>query len=225
MFVLMRESPAPYIDHTLLRADATEKSVRQLCREAVTYGFASVCVPPALVSAAVDVLAGTDVAVGSVVGFPLGYLPTDCKLFETEKLVQDGADEIDMVINISFALDRKFEEIGREIRRLVDAAGEAMVKVILECCYLDNRSKEMLTELAVDAGASFVKTSTGFGPGGATLDDVRLLVHAAAGRAGVKAAGGIRSWEHCRSFLEAGATRIGTSNGSAIMGDWRAEAD
>jgi deoxyribose-phosphate aldolase len=219
----MKHSPAPFIDHTLLRADATESRIRQLCREALGHGFASVCVPPALVPAAAEVLAGTAVAVGSVVGFPLGYLSSECKLMEAEELVQAGANEMDMVINISLALDRKFKEIGREIRRIVAEAGGVKVKVILECCYLDNRTKGVLTELAVEAGAAFVKTSTGFGPGGATLEDVRLLLCAAAGRAGVKAAGGIRSWEQCRSFLAAGATRIGTSNGIAIMRDWRAE--
>ena len=221
----MNKSPASFIDNTLLRADATDNSIRRLCREALDFGFVSVCVPPVHVPLAVDILSGSAVAVGSVVGFPLGYVTPASKAFEAQKLLQAGADEIDMVINISFALEKRFGEIGREIRQVVDATAGALVKVILECCYLENQTKEVLTELAIEAGASFVKTSTGFGSGGATLEDVRLLVRAAAGRAGVKAAGGIRSWKSCYAFLEAGATRIGTSNGTAIMKEWQGEMD
>jgi len=219
----MKSSPASFIDHTLLRATATEKLVRQLCWEALEFGFASVCVPPVHVPAAVDILSGSGVAIGSVVGFPLGYAAPACKAFEAEKLAEAGANELDMVINIPLALDKKFEEIAAEIRLIVNAAGHSLVKVILECCYLEDEAKEVLTRIAVEAGAAFVKTSTGFGPGGATLEDVRLLVCAAGGKAGVKASGGIGTWNSCRAFLAAGAARIGTSHGLAIMREWQTE--
>ncbi len=221
----MEDSPVSFIDHTLLRADATENQIRKLCLEALESGFASVCVPPIHVPAAVNILSGTSVAVSSVVGFPLGYSLSSSKAFEAEKLSAAGAEELDMVINISLALEKRFDDVGREIRQVVDAAKGSLVKVILECCYLENESKEALTHLAVEAGASFVKTSTGFASGGATLEDVQLLVHTAAGRVGVKASGGIRDWKNCRAFLEAGATRIGTSHGIAIMKEWAAGMD
>jgi deoxyribose-phosphate aldolase len=221
----MKGSPGSFIDHTLLKADASEKAIRKLCLEALKFGFASVCVPPIHVPAALTVLSGSSVAVGSVVGFPLGYSTSSSKVFEAEKLVEAGADELDMVINISLALEKKFDKVGREIRQVVESAGNSLVKVILECCYLENEAKEELAHLAIDAGASFVKTSTGFAFGGATLEDVRLLVHCAEGRAGVKASGGIRNWESCGAFLQAGATRIGTSHGIAIMEEWSAGKD
>ena len=219
----MMVSPASFIDHTLLRVDATEQMIRQVCQEALAFGFASVCVPPVYVPVAADILSGSAVAVGSVIGFPFGYTIPACKTFEAERLVETGAREIDMVIDIPLALEKRFEEIGEETRQVVHASKGALVKVILECCYLDNETKEILTGMAIEAGASFVKTSTGFGPGGATLEDVKLLVRTAAGRGGVKASGGIRTWDSCRSFLQAGATRVGTSHGIAIMKEWQAE--
>ena len=218
----MMDSPAPFIDHTLLRADATEAQIRNLCFEALEFRFASVCIPPVHVPLAAAILSRSPVAVSSVVGFPLGYSTQGTKIFETRKLVEAGVVELDMVINLSLALEKRFDDVGKEMGQIVDSAGGSLVKVILECCYLENEAKERLTHLAVQSGASFVKTSTGFAHGGATLEDVRLLVGAAAGRVGVKAAGGIRDWESCRAFLQAGAARIGTSHGLAIIKEWQA---
>jgi deoxyribose-phosphate aldolase len=213
-------SPAPFIDHTLLKPDANSEAVRCLCEEAVEFGFAAVCIPPVFVPLATELLYGSEVAVATVVGFPLGYSPEAVKVFETRQAVAAGAAEIDMVIHIGAALEGRLDAVEREIRQVVETAGGALVKVILECCYLDTRLKKALTERVAKAGGAFVKTSTGFGPGGARVDDVRLLVEAGSGKVGVKAAGGIRDWDTCREMLGAGATRIGTSAGTAIMAQW-----
>jgi deoxyribose-phosphate aldolase len=214
------DSPARFIDHTLLKADATSDQIRLLCEEAVEYGFASVCLPPSFVPLASDLLYGSSVAVGTVVGFPLGYATAAVKAFETVEAVRSGACEIDMVIALCAAREGRLSAVEDEIRQVVAAASGAKVKVILECCYLDDPLKEALTERVVSAGAAYVKTSTGFGPAGATVADVRLLAFRAGGRIGVKAAGGIRNYESCLEMLEAGATRIGTSAGVAIIDQW-----
>lgn len=219
----MIDSPARFIDHTLLKPTAAVKDVRALCEEAVEAGFASVCIPPVFVALASELLYGSDVAVGTVVGFPLGYVTAACKAWEAGELAAAGATEIDMVIHVGAALEGRHDDVEEEIRSVVAAAGEARVKVILECCYLDDPCKKALAQRVVSAGAAYVKTSTGFGPSGATVADVQLLHGAVAGRIGVKAAGGIRSWEACRALLEAGATRIGTSGGPAIVEQWRRE--
>lgn len=205
------------LDHTLLKADAGAAQIRKLCEEARHWGFASVCVSPRFVPLAVAQLSGSSVAVGTVIGFPLGYQTTDSKVFETEQAVAVGAAEIDMVISLGQALDGDLEAVETEILAVVAAAGVATVKVIIECCYLTDALKGALAEIVVRSGAGYVKTSTGFGSGGATLDDVRLLADRVQGQIGVKAAGGIRDLAACRAFLAAGATRIGTSNGVAIM--------
>lgn len=210
-------SLARFLDHTLLKADTTAAQVRILCQEARHWEFASVCVPPRFVPLAFEQLAGSSVAVGTVVGFPLGYQTTACKVFETKQAVADGASEIDMVINLGLALDDSIEQVEEEIAAIVSAAGPAVVKVIIECCYLNQDLKGALAEAVVRAGAGYVKTSTGFGSGGATLEDVRLLAERVQGKSGVKAAGGIRDLTACRAFLAAGATRIGTSNAVSIM--------
>lgn len=214
-------SPAPHIDHTLLKADTTSSQIRRLCEEAVEYGFASVCVPPVFVSLAADLLYGSEVATGTVVGFPLGYAASSVKAFETEAAVAAGAQEIDMVIHLGAAREGNLDAISADIGQVVAAAGEAKVKVIIECCELDKALKKELTGTVAAAGAAFVKTSTGFAAGGATVEDVRLLARTAAGRIGVKAAGGIRDWPTCRDMLAAGASRIGTSAGRAIVDEWR----
>jgi len=216
-------NPAPFIDHTLLKPDTRADAVRCLCEEAVEWGFASVCIPPLFVPLAADLLYGSEVAVGTVVGFPFGYVPTTVKVFEAAAAVGAGAREIDMVIDLDAALDHRFAEVEEEIRQVVRAAGTAKVKVILECCYLDGEKKKALAESVVRAGASYVKTSTGFGSGGATLADVALLARVVTGRIGVKAAGGIRDWPTCQAMLAAGATRIGTSSGVEIAEQWRRE--
>ncbi len=214
---------ASAIDHTLLSPLATAEQMERLCVEAAEWDFASVCVPPRFVPLAVQCLTGSSVAVGTVVGFPLGYATIAAKVFEAGEAVAAGAREIDMVISLGAALGGRLKEVEEEIRQVVVAAGPATVKVIIECCYLDRQLKQLLTEMVADAGAGYVKTSTGFGSGGAVLEDVDLLFAAARGRIGVKAAGGIRDLETCRAFLKAGASRIGTSAGVAIMRQLREE--
>ncbi len=208
---------ARYLDHTLLKADATAGQISSLCEEARHWEFASVCVPPRFVPQAVEQLAGSAVAVGTVIGFPLGYQTTACKVFEAKEAVAGGATELDMVIHPGQALSESIERVEEEMVAVVAAAGSATVKVIIECCYLSDVLKGALAEAVVRAGAGYVKTSTGFGSGGATLEDVRLLAERVQGKCGVKAAGGIRDLAACREFLAAGATRIGTSNAVAIM--------
>jgi deoxyribose-phosphate aldolase len=217
-------NPASLIDHTLLKPDTRADQVRRLCEEAVEYGFASVCIPPIFVPLAAELLYGSEVAVGTVIGFPLGYSLPAVKAFETAEAVAAGAAEIDMVIPVGNALDGELAAVEEEIRQVVGAAGTARVKVILECCFFDTARKIALTEAVVRAKAAYVKTSTGFGPGGATIADVELLARVAAGRIGVKAAGGIRDWTVCRALLAAGATRIGSSGGVAIVDEWRRES-
>jgi deoxyribose-phosphate aldolase len=216
-------SPARYIDHTLLKADATADQICRLCEEAVEYGFASVCIPPVYVPLAAAQLYGSEVAVGTVVGFPLGYSTAVAKTCETQEAVAAGAGEVDMVIHLGAALAGRLEAVETEIREVTKAARSARVKVILECCYLDDPLKTALVERVVAGGAAYVKTSTGFGSGGATVADVRLLTAAAAGRIGVKAAGGIRDWASCKAMLMAGATRIGSSSGISILSQWHLE--
>ena len=205
------------IDHTLLSPLTTSGQIERLCGEAGEWGFASVCIPPRYVPLAARCLSATPVAVGTVIGFPLGYVSTRVKIFEVGEAVAAGAGEIDLVISLGDALEGKFDQIEAEISGVVAVAGKAAVKVILECCYLDQSLKRQLAEMVVGSGARYVKTSTGFGTGGADLDDVRLLCEVASGRIGVKASGGIRDLAACRNFLAAGASRIGTSNGVAIM--------
>jgi len=214
-------SPASFIDHTLLKPTATGEDVLHLCEEAVEYGFAAVCIPPVYVSLAAERLYGSDVAVATVVGFPLGYLPAEIKAAEAAAAVAAGAAEIDMVIHIGAALEGRLDLMEEEIRQVTAAAAAAPVKVILECCYLSDPCKRQAVECAVNGGAAYVKTSTGFGTGGADIADVRLLGAAARGRLRVKAAGGIRDWDTCRRMLEAGADRIGTSSGPQIVAGWR----
>ena len=215
-------SPAGFLDHTLLTPVTTADQIRRLCEEAVEYGFAAVCIPPIYVALAAESLYGSEVAVATVVGFPCGYLPAEQKAAEAAAAVAAGATEVDMVIHLGAVLEGRLDAVEDEIRQVVRAARGAEVKVIIECCYLSDDQKRALVERAVAGGAAFVKTSTGFAGGGATLADVQLLVAAARGRIRVKAAGGIRDWESCRAFLEAGAARIGTSAGAAIMAGWRA---
>jgi len=217
------ESPAKAIDHTLLKADCIEADIHRLCEEAVEFGFASVCVPPSRVILANRLLYGSEVKVCTVVGFPLGYQTTESKVFETRQATDSGAAEIDMVIPIGAAREADYARVGDDIRRVITAAGEALVKVIIECCLFTDDEKRKLAMLVADAGAAYVKTSTGFASGGATLADVRLLADAVDGRALVKAAGGIRDWACCAEMLKAGAARIGTSAGVEIIQQWQRE--
>lgn len=216
-----RANPAAFIDHTLLRPTATAADIARLCEEAVEYGFVSVCVPPRFVAQASQSLYGSGVLTGTVIGFPLGYASSETKVFETREACALGAAEIDLVIPLGAALAGDLAMVEAEIARVVAAAQAAPVKVILECCYLTDRQKAALAEIVVTAGAAYVKTSTGFGSGGATLEDVRLLRQVVGARAGVKAAGGIRDLSGFDAMCRAGASRIGSSAGVAIVEAWR----
>ncbi len=218
---LLMENPARLIDHTLLKPEATEAQFAVLCEEAVEQGFVSVCVPPNRVSFVAERLYGSTVKVGTVVGFPCGYSSLRQKVMETSELVAAGAGEVDMVLSIGLLLERRFAAVEEEIAQVVLAAEQASVKVIIECCFLNEELKCTATELVVRAGAAYVKTSTGFGPSGATTEDVALLAAVAAGRVGVKAAGGIRDLQTFQQMVAAGATRIGTSSGTQILQSWR----
>lgn len=213
-------SPARLIDHTLLRPQTTLVQIEKLCEDAVEWSFAAVCIPPAFVPRAVACLYGSETAVASVVGFPCGYESTLSKVQQAIELESLGCAEIDMVIQIGQALAGEFSVVEEEIAQVVLAAPATKVKVIIECCYLNDAQKIHLTKAVVRAGAAYVKTSSGFGPSGASSVDVRLLARAGEGRVGVKAAGGIRSLEDFQLMREAGASRIGTSAGVEIMQQW-----
>ena len=208
---------ADKIDHTMLKADATSDTVIRYCREAVQYGFASVCVNSCHAALVSRELSGTGIKTCCVVGFPLGAMSTAAKAFEARQAVADGAEEIDMVINIGAVKDQNWALAEDDIRAVVEASRPALVKVILETCLLTDEEKIRACEAAVSAGAAFVKTSTGFSTGGATTADVALMKKTVAGRALVKASGGIRTPEEARAMLEAGADRIGAGNGVPLL--------
>jgi deoxyribose-phosphate aldolase len=207
-----------YIDHTLLKADATENEVIKLCNEAKEYDFFSVCINPGFVEIAAKELSESNVAVCTVIGFPLGASTPETKAFETRDAIQKGAAEVDMVINISKLKDKKDEEVLKDIKAVVDAADKkALVKVIIETCLLTDEEKERACKLAKDAGADFVKTSTGFSTGGATKEDIALMRKTVGTEMGVKASGGVRTYEDAVTMIESGATRIGASASIAIV--------
>ena len=214
-----------YIDHTLLKQDATVEQIDSLLSEAREYDFASVCVNPFWVSYAHSGLQDTDVKVCTVVGFPLGATTSAVKAFETKEAIQNGADEIDMVINVGALKSGNADLVESDIRAVVEASGDKLVKVIIEACLLTNDEKVLACQLAQKAGADFVKTSTGFSTGGATLPDVQLMRQTVGPDMGVKAAGGARSYADAVAFVEAGATRIGTSAGVAILKGELADGD
>ena len=206
-----------YIDHTLLKADASQEQIETLIEEAKKYDFASVCVNPTWVSFAAQALKATDVKVCTVIGFPLGANTPELKAFETSDAIQNGANEVDMVINIGALKSRNFDLVERDIRAVVEAAKGTLVKVIIETCLLTDDEKVKACQIAQKAGADFVKTSTGFSTGGATVADVALMRKTVGPDIGVKASGGARSYEDALAFIKAGATRIGASSGVAIM--------
>ena len=214
-----------YIDHTLLKQDATVEQIDSLLSEAREYDFASVCVNPFWVSYAHSGLQDTDVKVCTVVGFPLGATTSAVKALETKEAIQNGADEIDMVINVGALKSGNADLVESDIRAVVEASGEKLVKVIIEACLLTNDEKVLACQLAQKAGADFVKTSTGFSTGGATLADVKLMRQTVGPDMGVKAAGGARSYADAVAFVEAGATRIGTAAGVAILKGELADGD
>ena len=210
---------AKYIDHTLLKPDATQQEIAQLCFEARKHGFASVCVNPTWVSLCAQLLRGSDVKVCTVIGFPLGATSSETKAFETETAIRQGATEIDMVINIGALKARDLDTVARDIRGVVNAAHAhgIIVKVILETTLLTDEEKTIASLVSKEAGADFVKTSTGFAGGGATVHDVELMRKAVGPEMGVKASGGVRTYEDAASMIQAGATRIGASAGVKII--------
>lgn len=206
-----------YIDHTLLKADARMEQFNTLCNEAKTYDFASVCVNPSWVSYCANELKGTDVMVCTVVGFPLGQTTSSVKAFETKEAIANGAQEIDMVINISAVKDARFDVVLEDVKAVVEAANGNTVKVILETCLLTEEEIVKACEICVEAKAHFVKTSTGFSTRGATVEDVKLMKATVKDNALVKAAGGVRSFADLEEMIAAGANRIGTSAGVKLM--------
>ena len=214
---------AKYIDHTNLKATATYDDILALCNEANKYHFKSVCVNPSNVSLAHRLLSGTDVLTCTVVGFPLGATPSDVKAYETTKAIADGADEIDMVINLGMAKAHNWDYVYEDIKAVVDAANGVLVKVIIECCYLTDEEKVEACKASVKAHADYVKTSTGFGTGGATVADVELMAKTVGDAALVKAAGGIRDKATFEAMIKAGASRIGCSCGAKIMEEYANE--
>lgn len=209
---------ARYIDHTLLKPTATEADILKLCDEARAYGFYAVCVNPYWVRTAARRLADTPVRVCTVIGFPLGATPTAVKVYETTQALSDGASEVDMVLNVGALKSGHESAVRDDIAAVVEAAqGKALVKVILETALLTDEEKVRACQLAKEAGAHYVKTSTGFGPGGATVADVRLMRETVGPEMDVKASGGVRDAQTARAMIEAGATRIGTSSGVAIV--------
>lgn len=214
---------AKYIDHTILKANATTAEVKSICDEAKEYGFASVCVNSVHTAYVSEQLSGTDVMTCTVVGFPLGAMVSEAKAFETKLAVGNGANEIDMVINVGAVKEGNFDLVESDIKAVVDASGDAAVKVILETCLLTDDEKVEACKRAVSAGVDFVKTSTGFSTGGATLEDVALMRKTVGDQAKVKASGGVRDYAGAIAVIEAGADRIGASAGVAIVNHKEAE--
>lgn len=206
-----------YIDHTLLKPDTTKAQIIQLCKEAKEYDFASVCVNPCWIETARKELAGSDVNICVVIGFPLGAMTSASKVFEAKDAIERGADEVDMVLNVGWLKDGDDAAVTNEIKAVKEAVGSHVLKVIIEACLLTNDEKVRACQDAEKAGADFVKTSTGFSTGGATVEDVALMKKTVGDRLKVKAAGGIRTKEAMDAMIAAGAERIGTSNGTKLM--------
>ena len=214
-----------YIDHTILKPETTQEQVEKILSEAKEYDFASVCVNPTWVSLAAESLKDSDVKVCTVIGFPLGANTSAVKAFETEDAIANGADEIDMVINIGALKAGNDALVLDDIKAVVDASGDKLVKVIIEACLLTDDEKVRACQLSKEAGADYVKTSTGFSTGGATVADVALMRKTVGPDMGVKASGGARSYEDAIAFIEAGASRIGASSGVAIMNGAQVDGD
>ncbi len=211
-----------HVDHTLLLQPSTWEEIRQICDDAVKYGTASVCIPPSYVKEAADYLQGR-VPVCTVIGFPNGYMTTAVKEFETKDAIENGAEEIDMVINIGWLKDKKYDLLEQEIRTLKAACGEKILKVIIETCLLTEEEKIKMCEIVTKAGADYIKTSTGFSTAGATFDDVKLFAEHVGEHVKIKAAGGISSLEDAEKFLALGADRLGTSRIIKLLNKEEAE--
>lgn len=211
-----------YIDHTLLKPEATKKQITKLCKEARQYDFASVCVNTCYVPLAKQLLAGSDVKVCCVVGFPLGAMDTVSKAFEAKTAVENGAQEVDMVINIGALKDKDYDYVTKDIAAVVEASKPAIVKVIIEACLLTDEEKVEACKCSMNAKAEFVKTSTGFSTHGATPEDVALMKKTVGNVCKVKAAGGVRSYDDAMKMIEAGADRLGCSAGIKVMEEAKA---
>ena len=205
-----------HVDHTLLKAFATWEDIQKLCEEAMEYHTASVCVPPSYIKRIHDTY-GEKINICTVVGFPLGYSTTKAKVAETVQAIEDGASEVDMVINIADVKNGDFEKVTEEIRSLKQAAGDKILKVIIEACYLTEKEKIAMCKAVTEAGADYIKTSTGFSIGGATADDIRLMAEHVGQEVKIKASGGIASVKDAEEFLALGADRLGTSRMVKIM--------
>ncbi|HFU3861163.1 TPA: deoxyribose-phosphate aldolase [Streptococcus suis] len=214
-----------YIDHTILKPETTQEQVEKILAEAKEYDFASVCVNPTWVALAAESLKDSDVKVCTVIGFPLGANTPAVKAFETKDAISNGADEIDMVINIGALKTGNYDLVLEDIKAVVAASGDKLVKVIIEACLLTDDEKVKACQLSQEAGADYVKTSTGFSTGGATVADVALMRKTVGPDMGVKASGGARLYEDAIAFIEAGASRIGASSGVAIMNGAQADGD
>jgi len=209
---------AKYFDHTILNPDATKEDVLDVCKEAKEHDFFSVCVNPYYVALVREALKGTDVKVTSVIGFPLGASVSEVKAFEAKRAIEDGANEIDMVINIAALKNKQYDYVQKDIEAVVKACGEdALLKVIIETCLLTDEEKIKACSLAKEAKADYVKTSTGFSTGGATVEDVKLMRTTVGADMGVKASGGVRDAEKAKAVIDAGATRIGASSSVKIV--------
>lgn len=211
-----------YIDHTLLKPDATREMIENLCNEALEYGFYSVCINSYYVNLCKQLLANTDVKICSVVGFPLGAMNYEAKSFEAKCAVENGAEEIDMVINIGALKDKEYDAVLNDIVSVVNVIKDkALLKVIIETCLLTDDEKIKACQLAVEAGADFVKTSTGFSSGGATVSDIKLMKNAVNGKCKIKASGGIRSLVDLENMISAGADRVGASSSVKILKEFK----
>nr|WP_039809803.1 deoxyribose-phosphate aldolase [Jeotgalibacillus malaysiensis] len=222
----MMSNIAKMIDHTLLKPEATKEQITNLCEEAAEHGFMSVCVNPYWVKLSSELLQTTDVKVCTVIGFPLGASATETKAFETKQAIEDGATEVDMVINIGALKSGDFDTVKQDIQAVTAAAkGKALTKVIIETSLLTEEEKVKACELAVEAGTDYVKTSTGFSGGGATPEDIALMRKTVGPDLGVKASGGVRSAEDAQAMIDAGATRLGASAGIKIIQGQTADSD
>lgn len=213
----MNQNLSKYIDHTLLSPTATKSQIEKLCKEADEFQFASVCVNPSYVSYASELLKNSAVKVCTVIGFPLGATSTEAKVFETKQAIEEGATEIDMVINQGQAKDKGWEDITSEIKAIKETCGNLVLKVILETSHLTDEEIMLASKAASDAGADFVKTSTGFGSGGASIHAVKLMKKSIAANVAIKASGGIRDKATAEEYIALGVTRIGTSSGISII--------
>lgn len=217
--VMKKNEIAAMIDHTLLKANATDDQIVKLCGEAKENRFASVCVNPCHVARAAELLKGSGIAVCTVIGFPLGAVTTETKVFETKDTIAKGANEVDMVIDVGALKSGRYDDVRGQIREVVTAANGTLVKVIIETCYLTDEEKVIACKASAEAGADYVKTSTGFGGGGATVEDVALMKKSIPASMKVKASGGIHTYAQAVALVEAGASRLGASAGITIVAD------